>query len=44
MDREKEVFLVLTAPTILHSVENLWFVPWSPLMAIFDFLAIIKLQ
>jgi len=41
MNREREVFLVLTALTILHFVENLWFVPWSPLMVIFGILAIL---
>jgi len=41
MEREKEAFLVLTALTVLAFVENLWFVPWSPLMAIFAFLAIL---
>jgi len=41
MDREKEVFLVLTALTILHFVENLWLVPWSPLMVIFGIFAIL---
>ncbi len=41
MDREKEVFLVLTTLTILHFVENLWLVPWSPLMVIFGILAIL---
>lgn len=41
MDREKEVILVLSALTILHLVESLWFVPWSPLIPIFSILAII---
>jgi len=41
MEREKEALLVLTALTILAFVENLWFVPWSPLMVIFAFLAIL---
>lgn len=41
MDREKEVLLVLTALTVLHAIENLWFVPWSPLMVIFAILAIL---
>lgn len=41
MDRGKEVFLVLTALTILHFIENLWLVPWSPLMVIFGILAIL---
>jgi len=40
MDREKEVLLVLAALTVLHAIENLWFVPWSPLMVIFAILAI----
>ncbi len=41
MDREKEVILVLSALTILHLVESLWFVPWSPLIPIFSILAIL---
>jgi membrane protease YdiL (CAAX protease family) len=41
MDREKEVFLVLSLLTILHFVECLWFVPWSPMALIFNVLAIV---
>jgi len=41
MDREKEVLFVLTALTILHFVENLWLVPWSPMMVITGILAIL---
>ncbi len=41
MGREKEVLLVLAALTVLHVIENLWFVPWSPLMVIFGILAIL---
>jgi len=41
VDREKEVFAVLTALTVLAFFENLWLVPWSPLMVIFAFLAIL---
>jgi membrane protease YdiL (CAAX protease family) len=41
MNREKEVFLVLTALTILAFVENLWFIPYAPWMPVYAALVIL---